>query len=417
MARVWVTGLGFITSVGNHSDSVAASLRELRHGIECYPPFAAADIPVKVAGTIKEFDTLSTDPEDWDYPQQYRLRREDIRGMAPQGLYAHCALLQAIEHAGLAPELVSDTATGLFTASAGSPKMTYNQMDRMKRLGVMRCPPMGIVSSVAGTLSFNLVAIHKIIGASAGFVSACASSAHALGYAWDAISLGRQERVFVVGAEDGDMESILPFAGMRALSTSDDPDTASRPFDRQRNGFVGTGGAVAMLLESEQSAVNRGTVPLAEMIGWGQSADGHNVAISHPDGEGLVRALENTLRQSGISAEQVDYINAHAPSTPIGDLSEIRALKRVFAGCSPRISSTKALTGHGLSMASVMEAAFTVLGMHGGFTVGSAHISQLEPEAEGLDIIRETLAEAPRVALSNSSGFGGANVVLAFRAC
>lgn len=415
MPQVVITGLGFVTSIGNHQNAVLESLREMRHGIDYYPDFAGEDSPVKLAGTVKEFTTEGTDAEDWTYPEDYEVRRDILRGLAPHGLYAYCAMQQAIEDAGLSEDEVSNTETGLFTASAGSAKLLYNQLDRMNRLGVSRCSPLGIVNSVVGTLTFNLAAAFHIKGASAGFVSACASSGHALGYAWDEITLGRQKRMIVVGGEDGNRESILPFAGMRALSQCDDPDVASRPFDKDRDGFVGTGGSVVMVLEDEDEARKRGANIYGRMVGWGQASDGYNVAISHPDGDGLANAMRRAAACAKISLKDINYINAHAPSTPIGDLSEIRAIKQTFNGDRPAISSTKALTGHGLSLASIMEAAFTVLGLRHGFMPGSAHIRALDPEAKGLHIIPETEEKGPTLAMSNSSGFGGANVSLIFQ--
>jgi len=281
----------------------------------------------------------------------------------------------------------------------------------------MRCQPLGVVACISGTVNFNLVSHFKIKGASTGFSSACASSAHAMGFAYDEIVLGRQKRMFVVGAEDGNVESILPFAGMRALSIQTDPSIASRPFDVARDGFVGTGGATVVVLESEEEVERRNAKVYCEVAGWGQASDGHNVAISHPEGTGLRTAITHALKYSDLTPDAIDYVNAHATSTPIGDLSEIKALKAVFgqAPTRPAISSTKALTGHGLSLAGAMEAGFCALAMKEGFIPGSAHISTLDPACAGLNIIRATLPQRPNVVLSNSSGFGGANVCLVFR--
>src|SRR5258708_33317825 len=171
----------------------------------------------------------------------------------------------------------------------------------MHQQGIMRCSPLGIVASISGTLNFNLVAYFKIKGASTGFSSACASSAHALGFAYDEIALGRQKRMFVIGAEDGNVESILPFAGMRALSLQTDPSIASRPFDVARDGFVGTGGATVLVLESEEEVARRKPKIYCEVAGWGQASDGYNVAISHPDGAGLRLAIENALKYSRVT--------------------------------------------------------------------------------------------------------------------
>lgn len=418
MPRVFITGLGFVTSIGNDAATVVRNLRELRHGFELYPPFQKPDIPCKVIGTIKEFSTDSPDPEDWTFPSRYAIKRELLRSMAPNGLFAHCAALQAIEDAGLAEADLSNADTGLYAASGGSPFLTHHHHQRLQKYGVMRCSPMGIVASIVGTLNFNMVAAFRIKGASCGFSSACASSAHALGYAFDDISLGRQKRMIVVGAEDGNVDAILPFAGMRTLSLQSDPNLASRPFDAGRDGFVGTGGATVLVLESESEVSRRNVQPYAEFLGWGQASDGYNVAISHPEGSGSAASMSMALRASGVAPEEVDYVNAHATSTLIGDVSEARALRAVFRGClpaRPAVSSTKALTGHGLSLAGAMESAFSVLAMREGFIPGNAHLVNVDPECEGLNLPRTSESRAVNVVLKNSSGFGGANVALVFK--
>ena len=417
MRKVYITGLGFITSIGNDTGSVSESLRDLRHGMVQYPPFQKPDVPVKVAAPIRDFKTDTVDAEDWIFPARYSIRRETLRGMAPHGVYAYCAMQQAVEDAKLSEAEWSNPNTGLYAASAGSPFLLGYHLERMRKMGVMRCPPLGIVAAISGTVNFNLVSQFKIKGASTGFSSACTSSAHALGFAYDEIALGRQQRMFVIGAEDGNVESILPFAGMRALSLQTDPSIASRPFDVARDGFVGTGGATVLVLESEDEVARRSPKVYCEVAGWGQASDGYNVAISHPEGTGLRMAIENALKYSDVTSEAVDYVNAHATSTPIGDISEAKALKSVFRNSPtrPAISSTKALTGHGLSLAGAMEAGFCALAIKEGFMPGSAHITKLEPECEGLNIIRATLPHRPNVVLSNSSGFGGSNVGIIFR--
>jgi len=417
MRKVYITGVGFITSIGNDAATVSESLRELRHGMVQYPPFQKPDVPVKVAAPIRDFQTESIDQEDWVFPARYSIRREILRGMAPHGIYAYCAMLQAVEDAKLTEADYSNAGTGLYAASAGSPFLLGYHLERMRKVGVMRCPPLGIVASISGTVNFNLVSQFKIKGASTGFSSACASSAHAVGFAYDEIALGRQKRMFVIGAEDGNVESILPFAGMRALSLQTDPSIASRPFDVARDGFVGTGGAVVLVMENEEEVARRRAKVYCEVAGWGQASDGYNVAISHPDGEGLRNAIENALKYSEVAPEEVDYVNAHATSTPIGDISEAKALKAIFqdSPSRPAISSTKALTGHGLSLAGAQEAAFCAMAMKEGYIPGSAHITNLDPACAGLNIIRATLPQRPNVVLSNSSGFGGANVCLVFR--
>lgn len=417
MPRVFITGLGFVTSIGNDAATVSRNLRELRHGFELYPAFQKPDIPCKVVGTIKEFTTDSTDPEDWTFPARYKVKRELLRSMAPNGLFAHCAALQAIEDAKLTDADVSNLDTGLYAASGGSPYLTHWHHERLLKVGVMRCSPLGIVASIVGTLNFNLVAAFKILGSSCGFSSACASSAHALGFAYDDLALGRQKRMFVVGAEDGNYDAILPFAGMRTLSLQTDPNLASRPFDAARDGFVGTGGATVIVLETEDEVARRGVKPYAELLGWGQASDGYNVAISHPDGHGSAAAMTNALRASKVAPEQIDYVNAHATSTIIGDISEARALRAVFKDPvkQPLVSSTKALTGHGLSLAGAMETGFCALSMREGFVPGNAHLTKLEPQCVGINVPTQTQPIAPQYVVKNSSGFGGANVALVLK--
>lgn len=417
MRDVVVTGMGLATCLGLDKASVSEHLKLLKHGIQVIPRFVEdSKVPVSVAAPIPGFQTDSADPEDWAFPSSLKLRLEQLRALSPNALYAHFALRQAVADAGLELSELEDERTGLFTASSGSSSLTYHHMEKLMRVGPMRCSPLGIIASIAGTLNFNLSAAYKFKGSSTGFVSACASSGHAMGYAWDSIALGRQDRAVVVGAEDFTYETIVPFAGMRVLSLNGNPDQASRPFDRHRDGFVGTGGSVVLILEAEETARRRNAPIYGRFRNWSQTTDGYHMAISHPDGEGLRRAIDQVLKCSDMSPAEIDYVNAHATSTQIGDASECRALKSVFGtgSQSPRISSTKALTGHALSLSSIMEAAFTLLGMSEGFTPGSAHIEELDPEANGLNILRETIDQAPAIALSNSSGFGGANVCLLF---
>jgi 3-oxoacyl-(acyl-carrier-protein) synthase len=407
-----VTGLGFITSIGNDREAVTQSLRTLRGGIERIEFLGNPALSVRVAGTVKEFDVESPGWRDWKYPARYVLPRDTLRSLAPHGLYALCATEQAIADAGLAAGQLKDGETGLYCASAGSAFLLHHNLTQMHAARFERGNPMGVVSSIAGTLNFNLAAHYGIRGAVGGFVSACASSSHALGCALDDIRLGRQQRMLVVGAEEVNAETVLPFAAMRALSTQSDPATASRPFDQARDGFVAAGGAVCLILEEAETARRRGAAVYAELAGWGQAADGYNVAVSHPEGAGLAEAMRRTMADAGLTTADIDYINAHATSTPAGDRSEAIALRNVFtaAGARPRISSTKGLTGHPLSMAGVMEAAFCALAIRDGFIPGNANLVAPDEACAGLDLPRATIAAAPGVILNNSSGFGGSNV-------
>jgi len=274
---------------------------------------------------------------------------------------------------------------------------------------------MSMVNSITGSLYINLVNTYKIRGGAMQTASACASTAHALGFALDHIRLGRRDRVFVVGAEDPLSLSILPFACIRALSTQSDPELAPRAFDVARDGFVGTGGAVALVVESLEAAEARGVGVYAELKGWAESSDGYDVFAPDPSGAGLARAMRDAIADAGMQPESIDYINAHATSTPPGDAAEITALRQVFPeGGIPKISSTKSLTGHGLSMAGAMESAFSCLAIKEGFTPISAKITQLDPMCEGVPVVTKPIDFAPKRVLKNSSGFGGANVALVF---
>jgi 3-oxoacyl-[acyl-carrier-protein] synthase-1 len=414
--RVVVTGLGLITSIGNNREQVLKSLRDCRTGIEYFLPLERTGVPVRLAGTVKEFTFPELRSDEWTYPQGYEISREQLRSMSPNVLYAFCAMQQAIADAQLTTNLISNVLTGAMCASGGSMWLTYDYLDMMLKKGPYRCNPMAMVASIAGTLNMNLVAGFGIKGASLGFSSACASSAHALGAAFDKIRANRQDIVFVAGAEDCNLLSILPFVGTRAMTTQSDPALSPCAFDRKRDGFVVAGGAAVLVLEELGHARRRGVPIHAEVLGWGEGSDGYSVMAPEPQGDGLARAMESAIDDAGISASDVDYINAHGTSTPVGDAAEIRAIKRVFtAQKSPYVSSTKSITGHGMSLAGVMEAAFCCLALEERFTPVSAHITELDPEFDSVAVVTAPVDHAPNVALTNSSGFGGTNVAAIFR--
>jgi 3-oxoacyl-[acyl-carrier-protein] synthase-1 len=413
--RVVVTGLGLITSIGNNREEVLRSLREGRTGIEYFAPLERGGVPVRLAGTVKGFTFPELRADEWTYPEGYEIPRALLRSMSPNVLFAFCAMQQAIADARLSPDLVSNVRTGAMCASNGSPWLTYDYLDMMLKKGPQRCNPMAMVASIAGTLNMNLVAGFGIKGASLGFSSACASSAHALGAAIDKIRANRQDIVFVAGAEDCDLFTILPFVGTRALTTQRDPALSPCAFDRKRDGFVVAGGAAVLVLEELDHARRRGAPIHAEVLGWGEGSDGYSVMAPEPEGDGLGRAMQAAIDDAGISANDVDYINAHGTATLIGDAAEIRAIQRVFAEKSPHVSSTKSITGHGLSLAGTMEGAFCCLALEERFTPVSEHITELDPEFDSVAVVTAPIDYAPDVALTNSSGFGGTNVAVIFR--
>jgi 3-oxoacyl-[acyl-carrier-protein] synthase-1 len=414
--RVVVTGLGFITSIGNSRPEVAESLRTQRRGIEIHPELDRPEIPYKLAGTIKDFQFPTEHRETWKFPNGLTIARTILRGMPPHGVYAYAAMQEAIADAALDEKQISNPRTGLMCASAGSTRMLYRNVDKMLNQGIHRCHPNGVSMSIAGTLNFNLVAAFKIRGAATGFVDACSSSAVALGHAIDLIRQDRQDLIFVVGAEDCDIFSILPFGCCRALTASTDPEKFPCAFDKKRDGFAATGGAAVLILEDFDRAQKRGAKIYAEALGWGQTSDGYDVMAPEPSGEGLERAMQDALRDADVDLAGIDYINAHATSTPSGDAAECRALKRLFDGkTSPLISSTKSQTGHALSMAGALEAAICCLSIVEKFTPVSMNITELDPECGDLRIVTKPVDHAPKIVLSNSSAFGGANVSVVLR--
>lgn len=239
-----ITGLGIVSSIGNNVGALTASLHEMRHGIRPWEPGSGEFTSVRVAGLVQGFDVGSHNPAAWRWPEEFPLDPVEFRAMPPHGVYALAAVHQALAEAGLAREDLGDGTTGLACASGGSARQLFHHLKKMEESGWRRIHPHAIVSTIAGSLNFHLGALLGIRGASCGFTSACASGSHALGYACDEIRLGRQQRMIVVAAEDLDMENVLPFGGMGALSGNTEPGLASRPFDCARDGFVPTGGSV-----------------------------------------------------------------------------------------------------------------------------------------------------------------------------
>ncbi len=410
--RVVITGLGFITSIGNNRALVLDSLLNQRTGIEPHPELNLPISPVRLAGTIKGFLFPREDQTTWQFPKSISISRKELRSMAPHVVYACAAMKEVIGDAALPAETISNPRTGLTSASSGSAMMLYRNIGKMITKGPLRSHPFSLAASVAGTLNFNLVSIFKIRGASCGLISACSSSAHAFGYATDLIRHDRQDAMFVVGAEDCDLFTILPFAAVRALTRSTDPTRSPCAFDRKRDGFAASGGAVVLFLEELEHARKRGARIYAEALGWGQSSDGYDVVAPTPNGEGLARAMRDALKDANVAPNEVDYINAHATATPLGDMAEARAIKSVFGSRTPLVSSTKSQTGHALSGAGALEAAICSLAIREKFTPVSMNITELDPVCDGMRIVTKPIDFAPRTVLSNSLAFGGANVAL-----
>lgn len=412
-----VTGIGLIASIGNSREEVARNLFAGNTGIERFDFGWAEFSTIKLAGTIKGFQFPHPNWGTWVFPPEYAIPASVLRNSPPHGTFAYCALSQVLEETGLeagSPEL---EGAGLYCASAGSPFMARHYLLPMIENKGKRAAPGLINSTIAGTLNINLGPWLGNRGANAGFVSSCTSSAHALGYAMEDLRLGRVDRAFVVAAEDLFPENILPFLSFRVLSTAEDPRSC-RPFDAARMGFAVTGGAVAFQVERISQAEKRGLRPYCRIAGWGQSADGMEISMSDPSGRGLAKAMQAALAAAGWEADSVDYVNAHATGTLAGDRSEATALEKVFgpSGARPPVSSTKAITGHGLGMTSLLEAAFCCLAFRLGKIPGNPNLREPDPACAGLNLPRESVEMQPRRILNNSSAFGGSHTCFAFEA-
>lgn len=410
--RAVVTGLGFITCIGNDRARVIRSVERLETGLSPFRFFDNDNLAVKLVGKPAQFEVEGANWRSWQIPDGYEIDQSLKRSLSPHGIYAVCAVEQALRDAALKHDELRSGDTGLYCASAGSPLLLVENLELLRRAKGERGNPLGVLSSIAGTLNFNLGSWLGIRGANCGYVSACASSTHAIGYALDDIFLGRQKRAIVVGAEDATAESLMPFMAMRALSTNPDPSLASRPFDRDRDGFVGAGGATVLILEEEELARRRGAKVYAELAGWAQMSDGYHRASPHPEGEGLAESMRRVLQASGAKAEEIDYVNAHATSTKAGDLAEAAAIRKIFGkriGRTP-VSSIKGITGHSLSMAGALETAVCCLAISEGMLPGNAHLRHVDPACEDLNLPTATERRPLTWILNNSSGFGGSNV-------
>jgi 3-oxoacyl-[acyl-carrier-protein] synthase I len=404
MRRVVVTGLGVVSSIGNNAGEVTDSLREGRSGITHSDVYRDMGFRSHVHGSLK------INPAD-------HIDRKLLRFMGDGAAYTYIAMEQAIADSGLDAGDVSDPMTGIIVGSGGP--STSNMMaafDLAREKGPKRVGPYMVPRVMSSTVSATLATSFKIKGLSYSISSACSTSSHCIGNAFEMIQLGKQDVMFAGGGEELHWSLSVLFDAMGALSSkyNDTPTKASRAYDADRDGFVIAGGGGVVVLEELERAKARGARIYAELVGYGATSDGADMV--QPSGEGAVRCMRMALR--GID-EPVDYINTHGTSTPIGDTKELEAISEVFAkrNSVPAISSTKSLSGHSQGAAGVHEAIYTLLMMKNGFLAGSANIETLDPEAAGMPILLARQDDVKiNLAMSNSFGFGGTNSVLAFRA-
>ncbi|AMM83115.1 beta-ketoacyl-ACP synthase I [Martelella sp. AD-3] len=402
MRRVVVTGLGIVSSIGNDAAEVTASLREAKSGISFSPDFAEHGFRCQVWGR----PTL--DPTD-------QVDRRAMRFLSQGGAWNHVAMKQAIADSGLEEGDITNERTGIVMGSGGPSTRTIVEaaLTTEKNGSPKRIGPFAVPKAMSSTASATLATWFKIHGVNYSISSACSTSAHCIGNAAELIQWGKQDVMFAGGHEDLDWTMSNLFDAMGAMTSdfNEDAPRASRAYDAARDGFVIAGGAGVVILEELEHAKARGAKIYGEIIGYGATSDGYDMVA--PSGEGAVRCMRQAL--ADIDGE-IDYINTHGTSTPVGDSREIGAIKDVFGDKIPHIQSTKSLTGHSLGAAGVQESIYSLLMMQEGFIGESAHIDLLDPEFEGVPIVRERIDNAKiDTVLSNSFGFGGTNATLVFR--
>ncbi|MGK2741901.1 beta-ketoacyl-ACP synthase I [Tepidicaulis sp. LMO-SS28] len=401
MRRVVITGMGIVSSLGNNTQEVLASLRDARSGI------VQADDYVKYGFRSQVHGSLKLDLEE-------ALDRKTRRFMGDGAAYTYLAMQQAISDAGLEEKEISNERTGAVLGSGGaSTKAIVAAADVTREKGPRKIGPTSVPKAMSSTVSANLSTLFKIKGPSYSISSACTTSTHCIGNAAEQIQWGKQDMMFAGGGEELDWTLSCLFDAMGAMSSkyNDAPAKASRAYDKDRDGFVISGGGGVLVLEELEHAKARGAKIYAEIVGYGATSDGADMVA--PSGEGAVRAMKLALETV---KDPIDYINPHATSTPVGDIPEIEAIKTVFGDKMPPISATKSLSGHAQGAAGVHEAIYSLLMMENGFICESANIEEIDPAVANANIVRERRDNVDvNCVLSNSFGFGGTNGCLVMK--
>ena len=401
MREVVVTGIGIVSSLGNNISEVTSSLKNLKSGITINEVNEGLGLRSHVSGSIDNLDLKE------------RIDRKLYRFMGDAAAYAYLSTEEAIKDSNLKESELSNYKTGLIMGSGGaSSEDQIESADILRTKGLKRIGPYRVTKAMGSTVSACLATSFGIKGINYSISSACATSAHCIGSGMEQIQLGKQNVVIAGGGEAEHWGMTSLFDAMGALSTkyNDKPETASRAYDRDRDGFVIAGGGGTIILEEKQHAIDRGANIYAELTGYAATSDGEDMVS--PSGEGGERCMRIALEMSNNT--KIDYINAHGTSTPAGDITVLKAIKSVFGDEIPWISSTKSLSGHSLGAAGVQEAIYGLIMMKEGFITGSANIKNLDEGAESFPILKENLSIELRSFLSNSFGFGGTNATLIF---
>ena len=399
MRRVVITGLGIVSSIGKNAAEVTESLREARSGVVAAPEYAELGFRSQVHAPPKI--------EDW----ASLVDRRAARFLAPGTAWAHIAFEQALADCGMTAEEIRHERIGLIVGDGGpSTRTIVEAAETTKTRGPKRIGPFAVPKAMSSGPSAVLATWVQIKGINYSISSACATSVHCIGAAAEQIAWGKQDMIFAGGCEEIDWTLSNLFDAMGAMSSNfnETPSVASRAYDKDRDGFVIAGGAGIVVLEEYERAKARGATIYAEVTGYGANSDGYDMVA--PSGEGAERCMKIALEMAG--NPRIDYLNPHGTSTPVGDSKEMGAVRNVFGDAMPMISSTKSLTGHSLGAAGAQEAIYCLLMMKHGFAAESAHIENLDPEFEGMPILRERHDGELSHVMSNSFGFGGTNGTL-----
>jgi 3-oxoacyl-[acyl-carrier-protein] synthase-1 len=393
MRRVVVTGMGIVSSIGNNTNEVLASLREARSGVSFAPEYAELGFRCQVHAA----------PDiDWESMVDRRAARFLAQGTA----FGHIAMEQAIADSGLEEGEISHERTGLIVGSGGpSTRAIVEAAHTARERGPKRVGPFAVPKAMSSGPSATLATWFKIRGLNFSISSACATSTHCIGVGYEQILMGKQDVVFAGGTEELDWTLSVLFDAMGAMSSkfNDRPETASRAYDADRDGFVIAGGAGIVVLEEYERAKARGAKIYGEIVGYAANSDGYDMVA--PSGEGAARCM----RLANPDNRPIDYLNPHGTGTPVGDVKEMEAVRTVFGDKAPLISSTKSLTGHSLGAAGAQEAIYSILMLNNGFVAESAHIENLDPAFADLPIVRQRIDKPLDTVMSNSFGFGGTN--------
>ena len=402
LKRVVVTGLGVVSCLGNNLTEVTSSLLAGKSGISYNASYEEIGMRSHVSGTVKGLDFKE------------HIDRKQLRFMGDAAAYGHIAMSEAIKDAGLEPSDIVNPRSGLVVGTGGASAYNLSQSaDIAREKGVKRMGPYRVPKTMSSTASACLANAFQIKGINYSITSACATSVHCIGAAAEQIQWGKQDIVFAGGCEEEHWTQSAMFDAMGALSSSynDTPETASRPYDATRDGFVIAGGGGIVVLEELEHAKARGAKIYGELVGYAANSDGYDMVA--PSGEGAVRCMN--LAKATVDTP-IDYINTHGTSTPVGDVKELGAVKEVFGDKLPPISSTKSLSGHSLGATGAHEAIYCLIMMEGDFIAASANIKELDPMAEGVDIVTERRDNAGlTTVMTNSFGFGGTNGCLVMR--